>query len=67
MDVQSLDDAGRKTVGRVTPLGHQAAAWPPFQKLTELEEEVIVRYVLDLDSRGFELLLGAHALSYIFA
>jgi hypothetical protein len=23
------------------------------QKLTELEEEVIVQYILDLDSRGF--------------
>ena len=26
---------------------------PPLQKLTELEEEVIIKYVLDLDSRGF--------------
>ena len=26
---------------------------PASQKLTELEEEVIVRYILDLDSRGF--------------
>ena len=26
---------------------------PNSKKLTELEEEVIVRYILDLDTRGF--------------
>ena len=27
--------------------------WPIATKLTELEEEVIVQYILDLDKRGF--------------
>jgi hypothetical protein len=26
---------------------------PPAQKLTELEESVLLQYILDLDSRGF--------------
>ena len=32
---------------------------PNSKKLTKLEEEVIVRYILDLDSRGFSPSLGA--------
>ncbi|KAF2788583.1 hypothetical protein K505DRAFT_394355, partial [Melanomma pulvis-pyrius CBS 109.77] len=32
---------------------------PKLKKLTKLKEEVIVRHVLDLDSRGFAPTLGA--------
>ena len=32
---------------------------PKSKKLTKLEEEVIVGYILDLDSRGFAPTLGA--------
>lgn len=32
---------------------------PNLKKLTKLEEEVIIGYILDLDSRGFAPTLGA--------
>jgi hypothetical protein len=32
---------------------------PNLKKLTKLKEEVIVRHILDLDSRGFTPTLGA--------
>ena len=32
---------------------------PNLKKLTKLKEEVIVRHILDLDSRGFAPTLGA--------
>ena len=32
---------------------------PNLKKLTKLKEEVIVRYILDLDLRGFAPTLGA--------
>ena len=32
---------------------------PNLKKLTKPEEEVIVRHILDLDSRGFAPMLGA--------
>jgi len=32
---------------------------PPCQKLTSYEEESIVRYIIDLDSRSFPLRLGS--------
>ena len=32
---------------------------PNLKKLTKLKEEVIVRYILDLDSQGFAPTLGA--------
>jgi helix-turn-helix, Psq domain len=43
---------------------------PAVQRLTELEEEVISQYILDLDSRGFaprlagieDIVVGGHAL-----
>jgi hypothetical protein len=38
---------------RITGLTTRNETRPKHQKLSELEEGVIIRYILDLDSRGF--------------
>ncbi|ESZ89461.1 hypothetical protein SBOR_10155 [Sclerotinia borealis F-4128] len=40
----------RNRMNGLTPLQE---CRPPTQKLTKLEEEVILQYILDMDTRGF--------------
>ncbi len=45
----------RARMNGVTP---KADSRPVSQSLTEIEEDVVVQYILDLDSRGFPPLIG---------
>ena len=45
----------RARMNGVTP---KADSRPASQSLTKIEEEVVVQYILDLDSRGFPPLIG---------